>query len=308
MKEVRYHTPVLLNQSVEGLNINPEGTYVDITFGGGGHSKEILKKLTTGKLIAFDQDEDAKKNAEEIMANDDYKDKFIFFQGNFKHISNFLRYAGYSKVDGILADLGVSSHQFDVAERGFAFRLGGIPDMRMNKNAKQSSLDILNNYSEDDLVKMFRNFGELKSANKLSSAIVSSREEAQIKDLEQLNLIINQTIKTNKDFKILAKVYQALRIETNKELEVLEKFLIQSPKLLKKGGRLVVISYHSLEDRPVKSFIKFNNFENKSITDVFGRQSLEFKEITKKPIVPNEEEIERNNRARSAKLRIAEKI
>lgn len=303
-----YHNPVLLMQSVDGLNVNPEGVYVDVTFGGGGHSVEILNRLTTGKLIAFDQDEDAKKNAKELMANAKYKDKFIFFKTNFKYISNFISYAGYEKVDGILADLGVSSHQFDVAERGFAFRLGGVPDMRMNVNAKLSSLDILNNYSEEDLINVFRNFGELKSANKLSSAIVEFRAETQIKDLEQLNFIINQTIKTNKDFKILAKVYQALRIETNKEIEVLEKFLKQSPKLLNKGGRLVIISYHSLEDRPVKSFIKYNNFYNKAISDVFGRQSLEFKEITKRPIVPNEEEIEINGRARSAKLRIAEKI
>jgi len=303
-----YHIPVLLKESVDGLSIKPDGIYIDVTFGGGGHSIEILKRLTTGKLIAFDQDEDAEKNAEKIMLNEEFKDKFIFFKGNFKHISNFIHYAGYKKVDGILADLGVSSHQFDVAERGFAFRLGGIPDMRMNIKAKQSSLDILNTYSESNLSNVFKNYGELKSAWKLSLAIVAYRNENPIKDLVQLNQIINETIKTSKDYKILAKVYQALRIETNKELEVLEKFLVQSPNLLRKGGRLVVISYHSLEDRPVKSFMKFNNLDNKALTDVFGRQTLEFKEITKKPIVPSEEEIERNSRARSAKLRIAEKL
>lgn len=306
--EKEYHIPVLLEQSIQGLNIKPDGIYVDVTFGGGGHSIEILKKLTTGKLIAIDQDEDAKKNAEKISSNKQYKDKFIFFQGNFKHISNFVKYANFGKVDGILADLGVSSHQFDVADRGFAFRLGGIPDMRMNTKAKNSSIDILNNYPEEELIKVFRNYGELKSASKLSNAIVVFREQEKIKNLDQLNKIISETIKTNKDYKILAKVYQALRIETNNELEVLKKFLIQSPKILKKDGRLVIISYHSLEDRPVKSFIKFNNFNNKSITDVFGKQNLKFKEITKKPITPNKDEINKNNRARSAKLRIAEKL
>lgn len=304
-----YHIPVLLNKSVDGLNINPSGIYVDVTFGGGGHSVEILKKLTTGKLIAIDQDADAQKNANIIMADDSLKDKFIFFQGNFKYLSNFIYYAGYEKVDGILADLGVSSHQFDVADRGFAFRLGGIPDMRMNTKAQQSSLDILNNYSETELADVFKNYGELKSAWKLSVAISTFRKEEPIKDLQQLNKIINETIKTTKDYKILAKVYQALRIETNKEIEVLKDFLLQSPQLIKKGGRLVIISYHSLEDRPVKSFMKFNNFENKSnADDIYGIQKKEFKEITKKPIIPSEKEIEKNNRARSAKLRIAEKI
>lgn len=304
-----YHIPVLRDKSVEGLNINPEGIYVDVTFGGGGHSIEILKKLKTGKLIGIDQDEDAKKNADKIFADVNLKEKFIFFKANFKYIKNFLQYAGYEKVDGVLADLGVSSHQFDVAERGFAFRLGGVPDMRMNVNAKQSSLDILNNYSETELSNIFKNYGELKSAWKLAVAIVAFRKETAIKDLEQLNSIVTQTIKTTKDFKILAKIYQALRIETNKELDVLKDLLLQSKSILKPKGRLVVISYHSLEDRLVKSFMKFNNFENKSISDdIYGRQNLEFKEITRKPIIPSEKEIEKNNRARSAKLRIAEKI
>jgi len=304
-----YHTPVLLKQSVDGLNVNPKGIYVDVTFGGGGHSVEILQRLTTGKLIAIDQDIDAQKNADIIMSDKKLKTKFLFFQGNFKHLSNFIQYAGYKKVDGILADLGVSSHQFDVSDRGFSFRLGGIPDMRMNTKAKQSSLDILNSYSESNLSNVFKNYGELKSAWKLSVAIVAFRKINPIIDLEQLNKIINETIKTTKDYKILAKVYQALRIETNKELEVLEDLLLQTSKLIKKGGRLVVISYHSLEDRPVKSFMKFNNFENKSnADDIYGIQKKEFKEITKKPIVPTDEEVEENNRARSAKLRIAEKI
>ena len=304
----QYHIPVLLKESVKGLNIKPDGIYVDVTFGGGGHTREILKELTTGKLIALDQDEDAVKNADAILSDKSLKDKFIFFQGNFKHLLNFIQYAGYEKVDGILADLGVSSHQFDDEKRGFAFRLGGLPDMRMNTKAKYSSLDILNTYSEEQLSQIFRDYGELKSSRKLAAVIVSSREESKIKGLEQLNEIVNLAIKTNKEFKILAKVYQALRIETNKELDVLKDLLLQSPKIIKEGGRLVVISYHSLEDRLVKNFLKFNNFEGERITDVYGRQHLEFKELTKKIIVPDENEIEVNNRARSAKLRIAEKI
>jgi len=304
----QYHIPVLLNESVNGLNIKPEGIYVDVTFGGGGHAKQILTKLTTGKLIALDQDEDAIKNTDKVFADKSLKNKFIFFRGNFKYLSNFIQYAGYEKVDGILADLGVSSHQFDDEKRGFAFRLGGIPDMRMNTKAKNSSLDILNNYNEDKLFQIFKDYGELKSSRKLASEIINFREKSRINNLEQLNQIINQTIKTNKEFKILARVYQALRIETNRELDVLKDLLLQCPKIMKKGGRLVVISYHSLEDRLVKNFLKFNNFEGNRVTDLYGKQQKEFKELTKKIIVPDESEIEINNRARSAKLRIAEKI
>lgn len=300
-----YHIPVLLNKSVEGLNIKPDGIYVDVTFGGGGHSEKILKKLKTGKLIAFDQDIDVKKIVEKLKSDKKYKDKFIFFQANFKYLLNFLKYSGFSKVDGILADLGVSSHQFNDQERGFSFRLGGIPDMRMNKNAKSTALDILNNYSEEQLYFILKTYGELKSAYKLSAAIVKNRE---INDLNQLNEIITQTIKTNKEFKILAKVYQALRIETNKELDTLKILISQSAKALKKGGRLVVISYHSLEDRLVKNYFKYNNFEGNLIADIYGRQNKDFNEISGKVIVPEEEEIKINNRARSAKLRIAEKI
>ncbi|MCF6365764.1 MAG: 16S rRNA (cytosine(1402)-N(4))-methyltransferase RsmH [Bacteroidales bacterium] len=304
----QYHIPVLLNDSVKGLNIKPDGVYVDVTFGGGGHTKKILPELTTGKLIALDQDEDAIKNADKILSDNSLKNKFIFFRGNFKYLSNFIKYAGYDKVDGILADLGVSSHQFNNKERGFAFRLGGIPDMRMNTKAKHSSLDILNNYSEEKLSLLFKNYGELKSSRKLAAEIISFREKSRITNLEQLNQIINNAIKTNKEFKITAKVYQALRIETNKELDVLKKLLLQCPEIIKKGGRLVIISYHSLEDRIVKNFLKFNNFEGNRITDIYGKQHKEFKEISKKVIMPDENEIKQNNRARSAKLRIAEKI
>lgn len=300
-----YHIPVLLKKSVEGLNINPDGIYVDVTFGGGGHSEQILKKLKKGKLIAFDQDIDVKKNVERLKSDKRYKDNFIFFQSNFTYLLNFIKYSGYNKVDGILADLGVSSHQFNDQGRGFSFRLGGIPDMRMNKNAKLSALDILNNYSKEQLYFILKTYGELKSAYKLSAAIVINRE---IKDLNQLNKIINQSVKTNKEYKILARVYQALRIETNKELDALKILICQSAEALKKGGRLVVISYHSLEDRLVKNYFKYNNFEGKLITDIYGRQDRDFKAIIGKSIIPDEEEIKINNRARSAKLRIAERI
>ena len=300
-----YHIPVLLNKSVEGLNINPNGIYVDVTFGGGGHSEEILKKLKNGKLIAFDQDTDVKKNVKRLKSDKRYKNKFIFFQSNFIYLLNFLKYSGFNKVDGILADLGVSSHQFNDQERGFSFRLGGIPDMRMNKNANSTALDILNNYSEEQLYFILKTYGEIKSAYKLSEAIVNNRE---INDLDQLNRIISQTLKTKKEFKILAKVYQALRIETNKELDALKILIVQSAKALKKGGRLVVISYHSLEDRLVKNYFKYNNFEGNVITDIYGKQYNDFNEVSGKIIVPEEEEIKINNRARSARLRIAEKV
>ena len=300
-----YHIPVLLKKSVEGLNINPDGIYVDVTFGGGGHSEQILKKLKKGKLIAFDQDIDVKKNVESLKSDKRYKNKFIFFQSNFTYLLNFLKYSGYNKVDGILADLGVSSHQFNDQGRGFSFRLGGIPDMRMNKNAKSSALDILNNYSEEQLYFILKTYGELKSAFKLSAAIVNNRE---INDLNQLNKIINQSVKTNKEYKILARVYQALRIETNKELDALKILISQSAEALNKGGRLVVISYHSLEDRLVKNYFKYNNFEGKLNTDIYGRQHKDFKAIIGKSIIPDAEEIKINNRARSAKLRIAERI
>ncbi len=300
-----YHIPVLLKKSVEGLNINPDGIYIDVTFGGGGHSEQILKKLKKGKLIAFDQDIDVKKNVERLKSDKRYRNKFIFFQSNFTYLLNFIKYSGYSKVDGILADLGVSSHQFNDQGRGFSFRLGGIPDMRMNKNAKSTALDILNNYSEEQLYYILKTYGELKSSYKLSAAIVNDRE---IKDLNHLNKIINQAIKTNKEYKILARVYQALRIETNKELDALKILITQSAEALKKGGRLVVISYHSLEDRLVKNYFKYNNFEGNVIADIYGRQHKDFKAIIGKLIVPEAEEIKNNNRARSAKLRIAERI
>jgi 16S rRNA (cytosine1402-N4)-methyltransferase len=299
-----YHNTVLLKKSVEGLNIKPEGIYADVTFGGGGHSKEILKYLKTGKLIAFDQDSDAEIKAYQLIKSEASGNKLVFYRANFKYISNFLKYEGFSKIDGIIADLGVSSRQFDEVERGFSFRLGGKPDMRMNKNAKLSSYDILNRYSEEKIADILEQYGEIRSARKLANVIVKSRE---IKSLEQLNEIVRNTINTKKDFKILAQVYQALRIETNNEIENLKSLMLQSSKLLKKTGRLVIISYHSLEDRIVKNYIKYADFLGQSTTDVYGKSKIEFKE-TGKLVVPDEFEIETNNRARSAKLRIAEKL
>ncbi len=302
----QYHIPVLLNISVEGLNIKPDGIYADLTFGGGGHAEEILKKLDTGKLFAFDQDEDVSERVSEL--SEKYPENFIFFQANFEYFSNFLRYAGYKKIDGILADLGVSSHQFNSENRGFSFRFGGTPDMRMNRNAQKSSSDILNEYDENKLAHIFKTYGELKSAKKLASAIVEKRKSREINSLEYFNEIIDSVIKTEKKNKIYAKIYQALRIETNNETETLKNMLLQTATGLVSGGRLVVLSYHSLEDRLVKNYIKFNDFEGKEKKDIYGNSEKLFKEISKKVIVPDEEEIKKNNRARSAKLRIAERI
>jgi 16S rRNA (cytosine1402-N4)-methyltransferase len=303
-----YHIPVLLKESTDALKINPKGIYVDLTFGGGGHTVEILKQLTTGKLIAFDQDADAEKNIDKVKRQITKADNLIFFRSNFKFLSNFIKYAGYKKVDGILADLGVSSHQINNEKRGFSYRLGGVPDMRMNTDAKLSSIDILNSFDEERLFIIFKEYGELNSAGKLASAILKFRETQRINNIEQLNQIINQTIKSGKEFKILSKVYQALRIETNNELDALKIMLNQTKSILNKNGRLVVISYHSLEDRIVKNFIKYNNFEGKLITDIYGNPEKEFVEINKKVLIPSDEEILLNNRARSAKLRIAEKL
>jgi 16S rRNA (cytosine1402-N4)-methyltransferase len=299
-----YHNPVLLNKSIEGLNIDSNGIYVDVTFGGGGHSGEIIKKLKKGKLVAFDQDDDAELNADEFLKNTHEKKNFIFYKTNFKYLSQFLRLSGISQIDGLIADLGVSSHQFDEAQRGFSFRLGGKPDMRMNQKAKLSSYDILNGYSEDHIADILKNYGEIKSSAKLAAAIINGRE---INDLEQLNTIVRNTLKTKKDFKILAQVYQALRIETNNEIENLKSLMIQCSELIKKSGRLVIISYHSLEDRIVKNYIKTGNFSGQSDKDVYGRAEPVFKEV-EKLIIPDETEIQLNNRARSAKLRIAEKL
>ena len=299
MEEV-YHIPVLLNESIEGLNIQKNGDYVDVTFGGGGHSRVILSHLDKGRLFGFDQDEDAANNAFDDP-------RFFFIRHNFKYIRNFLRYHEVEKVDGILADLGVSSHDFDVAERGFSFRFDGDLDMRMNRDAKMTAADIVNHYEEEKLIRLFREYGELKNAYRLTKEIIASRQQKPIKTIADFKEAIQACIPKRLEAKYLAKVFQALRIETNQELEVLREFLEQSVELLNPGGRLVVITYHSLEDRLVKNFIKSGNFEGKLEKDFYGNISSSLNVVNRKIIIPTDEEIERNPRARSAKLRIAEK-
>ena len=298
---MEYHSPVLLNESVEGLNVDPNGIYVDLTFGGGGHSGEILKKIKKGKLFAFDQDEDAEKNA--------ISDKrFRFIRSNFRFFYNFLRYENIKSVDGILADLGVSSHHFDSEDRGFSFRHEGELDMRMDRNAKTDAKHILNNYTEQELMRIFREYGELDNARKVSQLIVHHRIEKELKTIGQLKEALVSCYKPHTEHKFLAKVFQALRIEVNGEINVLKAMLQQTLLALKPGGRLVIISYHSLEDRVVKNFIKSGNFEGKVEQDLYGKTNAPFELINRKVIVPDEAEIEMNPRARSAKLRIAQKI
>jgi 16S rRNA (cytosine1402-N4)-methyltransferase len=298
--EREYHIPVLLTESVDGLEIKANGDYVDVTFGGGGHSREILSRLKMGRLFAFDQDEDA-------AANVIHDERFFFIRHNFKYIRNFLRYYEVEQVDGILADLGVSSHDFDVAERGFSFRFDGDLDMRMNRDSSQSAADIVNTFSEDQLRTIFREYGEIDNAGRLAKQLVSARDAKQVKTIEQFKEAIAPCVPKFQESKYLAKVFQALRIETNKEMDVLHEFLEQSIQLLKPGGRLVIITYHSLEDRMVKNFIKSGDFSGKQEKDFFGNVESPLVAINRKVIVPDEEEIERNPRARSAKLRIAEK-
>ena len=298
--EREYHVPVLLAESVNGLEIKANGDYVDVTFGGGGHSREIFSRLKTGRLFAFDQDEDA-------AANVIHDERFFFIRHNFKYIRNFLRYYDVEQVDGILADLGVSSHDFDVAERGFSFRFDGDLDMRMNRDSSLDAAQIVNTFSEDLLRTMFREYGEIDNAGRLAKQLVSSRDAKPIKTIEQFKEAIAPCTPRLQESKYLAKVFQALRIETNKEMDVLQEFLEQSIQLLKPGGRLVVITYHSLEDRMVKNFIKSGDFSGKQEKDFYGNVESPLVAINRKVIVPNEDELERNPRSRSAKLRIAEK-
>ncbi len=298
--EREYHVPVLLTESVDGLEIKTDGDYVDVTFGGGGHSREIFSRLKTGRLFAFDQDEDA-------SANIIHDDRFFFIRHNFKYIRNFLRYYDVEQVDGILADLGVSSHDFDVAERGFSFRFDGDLDMRMNRDSSQTAADLVNTYSEDQLRTMFREYGEIDNAGRLAKQLVSARNNNPVKTIEQFREAIAPCVPRLQESKYLAKVFQALRIETNNEMDVLHEFLEQSIQLLKPGGRLVVITYHSLEDRMVKNFIRSGDLSGKQEKDFFGNVESPLTAINRKVIVPTDEEIERNPRARSGKLRIAEK-
>jgi 16S rRNA (cytosine1402-N4)-methyltransferase len=297
---MEYHNPVLLHPTVDGLAISPAGVYVDVTFGGGGHSKEILNRLgATGKLFAFDQDEDA-------LANALPDERFTLIHENFRYIKRFLRFHNIKSVDGILADLGVSSHQFDVAERGFSTRFDAELDMRMSKRTELSAFKVVNEYDTDNLTRVFYDYGELKNAPALTRAIIEAREFEPIKNTAQLKEVLSRFLPAHKSHKILAQIYQAIRIEVNQEMEVLKDFLIQSLEILKPGGRLSVISYHSLEDRLVKRFMKNGLFEGEPERDFFGNFSVPFKTIGKL-IVPDQQEIKINNRARSAKLRVAEK-
>jgi len=295
-----YHDPVLLQAAVDGLLIRPGGTYVDVTYGGGGHSKEILKRLKGGRLIAFDQDAD-------VEANRIDDDRLTLLNHNFRYLKNLLQYHRLIPVDGIIADLGVSSHQFDVAARGFSFRFGAPLDMRMNQNQKLSAADILNEYSTGQLMEIFRQYGELSNSSQLANKIAAFRKQKKIITSYDLRSAISGLIEKRHEDKYLAKVFQALRIETNSELDALKEFLMQSLVVLKKSGRLVVISYHSLEDRLVKNFMKAGNFDGIIESDLFGNTDTPFELISRKAITPDEKEISQNKRARSAKLRIAEK-
>ena len=298
---MEYHNPVLLQASVDGLNIKPDGIYVDVTFGGGGHSKEILSRLgTKGKLFAFDQDEDA-------LANALQDERFVLINENFRHIKRFLRFYGVKNIDGILADLGVSSHQFDVAERGFSTRFDAGLDMRMSQKNDLNAYRVVNEYDEPNLRRVFLDYGELKSAPALAKTIIEARENQPIKTTDELKEVLARHLPERVRNKILAQIYQAIRIEVNQEMDVLKEFLEQSLEILNPKGRLSVISYHSLEDRLVKRFMKNGMFQGEPERDFFGNFSVPFKTIGKL-IVPDNEEIKLNNRARSAKLRIAEKI
>ncbi len=298
---VTYHVPVLLKETVDGLNIIPNGTYVDVTYGGGSHSKEILNRLgDNGHLYAFDQDEDAIRNK-----IDD--ERLTLIEGNFENLKKYLRLEGVKQVDGILADLGISSHQINMPKRGFSIRYDEKLDMRMNRSAEMSAFDVVNNYDERSLRIIFSQYGDLRNAGTLARSIVVAREDGEIKTTGDLIGIVSKHFPKLKQNKFLAKLFQAIRIEVNGEIEALKKMLLQSADVIKKGGRLSVISYHSLEDRLVKRFIRDGIFEGQPEKDIFGNVSVPFKKIGKM-IVPDEEEIARNPRARSAKLRIGEKL
>ena len=298
---MEYHNPVLLQASVNGLNIKPDGIYVDVTFGGGGHSKEILKRLgPNGKLFAFDQDEDA-------LANALPDERFTLINENFRFIKRFLRFYGVKSVDGILADLGVSSHQFDVPERGFSTRFDADLDMRMSHKNALNAYRVVNEYDDVNLKRVFLDYGELKNAPALARTIIEAREKQPIKTTDELKEVLARCLPERVRNKILAQIYQAIRIEVNQEMDVLKELVEQSLEVLKPGGRLSVISYHSLEDRLVKRFMKNGMFEGEPERDFFGNFSVPFKTVGKL-IIPDNAEIKENNRARSAKLRIAEKI
>ena len=296
-----YHVPVLLRESVDGLNIRPEGVYVDVTFGGGGHSKEILSRLgASGHLYSFDQDADAEAN---LVADD----RLTFVRSNFRYLKNWMRYYGVEKIDGLLADLGVSSHHFDEAERGFSLRFDAPLDMRMNKRATLTAADILNNYGEGQLADVFYYYGELKSARRMASLIVKSRTEKPLLTTGDLLEVLHPLLRRDREKKEAAQAFQALRIEVNHEMDALREMLLAATELLGEGDRLSVITYHSLEDRIVKNMMKSGNVEGKQSQDFFGRVETPFRAVNNKVITPTDEELARNPRSRSAKLRIAEK-
>ena len=300
MNETVYHIPALLHETIEGLNLKADGIYVDVTFGGGGHSKEILNKIgAKGRLFGFDQDADAIRN----IVDDK---RFTFVRSNFKYLKNFMRFHGIEKVDGILADLGVSSHHFDEAERGFSFRFDGALDMRMNTESKITAASILNNYSEEDLANVFYLYGELHNSRKIARTIAQTRSKEPIERIFQFIEILKPYFGREKEKKDMARVFQALRIEVNQEMEVLREMLEQSLELLNPGGRIAILTYHSLEDRLVKNYFKSGNFEGKLEKDFYGNIIAPLKPVNNKVITATEEEVERNPRARSAKLRIAE--
>jgi 16S rRNA (cytosine1402-N4)-methyltransferase len=296
-----YHDPVLLQECVDGLRIDPNGIYVDLTFGGGGHSREILKHLKGGHLYAFDQDKDAQMN----LLQDE---RFTFIPHNFRYVRNFLRYFKAIPVDGVLADLGISSFQIDEPSRGFSTRADGPLDMRMSDGIELTARTIINEYSVENLSRIFRENADLNEAWKLSKAIVAARGVQPIETIEQFKVVILPSAQRGKENSFMSRVFQAIRIEVNDEMNALEEMLLQMPNILSEGGRLVVISYHSLEDRLVKNLVRSGNIEGKMEKDFFGKPLVPFNAISRKPIIPTDEEIERNPRARSAKLRVAEKI
>ncbi len=301
MNKVNYHTPVLLKESIEGLNIDPNGTYVDVTYGGGGHAREILQHLENGRLFAFDQDQDAEKNA--------IKDKrFTLINHNFIFLKRFLQYYGAVPVDGILADLGVSSHQIDSRERGFSFQQNADLDMRMDKDMEFTAKDLVNNASETELINIFSKYGEIKNSKTIANKIVSHRKQQKIHTVEEIKDIVTPYIKREIQVRFYAKLFQALRIKVNDELGSLKELLKQAAEMLKTRGRIVVISYHSLEDRIVKHFIKNGVFDVPDLRTTPADIDLPFKPINKKPIITSAEEVRKNTRSRSAKLRIAEKV